>query len=192
MDENSTDFSATPEAKDAFSVEVARAWELAFEGASAPRTRKLALRISMVLDTREETVFRVLRNLVLRGLGGKMASGQQYVSWIHSLDFCRAIEWLLDHEELSGPINFCAPKPVPNADLMAAFRRTCGRGFGLPAARWMLELGAFFLRTETELILKSRRVIPTRLLSSGFQFHFPEIQSALEDLCAGLQKNGKP
>jgi NAD dependent epimerase/dehydratase family enzyme len=75
---------------------------------------------------------------------------------------------------------------------MAAFRRTCGRGFGLPAARWMLELGAFFLRTETELILKSRRVIPARLLSSGFQFRFPEIQSALEDLCAGLQKNGKP
>ena len=191
-DESSADFTTTPEAKDAFSIEVAHAWEQAFERALAPATRKIALRMAMVLDVDEGTVFRVLRNLVLHGLGGRMGSGRQYISWIHGLDFCRAIEWVIDHEEISGPVNISAPNPMPNADFMATLRRVCGRRFGLPATRWMLELGAFFLRTEIELILKSRRVVPTRLLTSGFQFRFPQVQSALEDLCARLKNNGKP
>jgi uncharacterized protein (TIGR01777 family) len=192
VDESSTDFTPTPEAKDAFSIQVAQAWERAFQTAPADRTRKVALRMAMVLDIQEGTVFRVLRSLVLCGLGGRMGRGKQYVSWIHGLDFCRAIDWILEHDEFSGPINVSAPNPVSNNNLMATIRRVCGCRLGLPAARWMLEPGAFFLRTETELILKSRRVVPGRLLASGFEFRFPQVQSALEDLCARLNTNGKP
>src|SRR5215831_416949 len=175
-EESSTDFTATPEAKDAFSIQVAQAWERAFEqvpiGATRS-TRRVALRMGMVLDIQQGTVFRVLRRLATGGLGGKMGNGEQYVSWIHGLDFCRAIEWVIEHDELTGPINISAPNPLPNNDLMAAFRRVCHRRFGLPATKLMLEIGAFFLRTETELVLKSRRVIPGRLLQSGFEFQFP-------------------
>ncbi len=192
MDESSTDFTATPEARDAFSIEVARAWERSFDEASAPRTRKIALRMAMVLDVQDGTVFRVLRKLVRCGLGGRMGSGRQYVSWIHGLDFCRAIEWLIEHEDLSGPVNLSAPNPIPNSALMTTFRSVCGRRFGLPATRRMLELGAWLLGTETELILKSRRVVPSRLMASGFEFRFPQFRPALEDLCARLKSNGKP
>jgi NAD dependent epimerase/dehydratase family enzyme len=127
-------------------------------------------------------VFPVLRRLARFGLGGKMGSGRQYVSWMHVEDFCRAVEWLIAHEELSGPVNFAAPNPLPNAEMMRLVRKTCGAPFGLPAAEWMLEIGAFFLRTETELIIKSRRVVPGKLLASGFGFHFPDLENALRDL----------
>jgi uncharacterized protein (TIGR01777 family) len=189
MDEDSTDFSSTPEARDAFSVQVTRSWEQAFEEAVAPATRKVALRISMVLGTMEGTVFRVLRRLARAGLGGKMASGRQFVSWIHEEDFCRALEWLIKRTDLSGAVNITAPNPVPNLELTQTLRRVVGRRIGLPASRWMLELGAIFLRTETELILKSRRVVPRRLLASGFQFRFPTILAALEDLEEKVKKH---
>jgi NAD dependent epimerase/dehydratase family enzyme len=114
-----------------------------------------------------------------------MASGRQYVSWIHEVDFCRAIDWLIGHDQFTGPVNLAAPCPVPNRELMATLRQLCGAPFGLPAAAWMLELGAFFLRTETELIIKSRRVVPAKLLASGFEFRFPAIREALTDLLAG-------
>ena len=172
---------ATPEAKDEFSLEVIYQWEHAFAEASTPATRKVALRTTMVLGA-ESGVFPVLRRLTRFGFGGRMASGKQYMSWIHEQDFCRAIEWLIEHEELSGPINLAAPNPVTNAEMMRLMRKTCGVPFGLPATRWMLEIGAFFLRTETELIIKSRRVVPGRLLASGFQFHFPELENALRNL----------
>ncbi len=182
MDESCTDFSSTPAAKDAFSVHVSREWERAFENAATPGTRKVALRISMVLGIEEGTVFRVLRGLVTSGLGGKMGSGKQYVSWIHEADFCRAVDWILNRPEFSGPVNIVAPAPVPNREMMKIFREVEGRRFGLPATEWMLEFGAFFMRTETELMLKSRRVIPARLLASGFQFQFSQLRPALEDL----------
>lgn len=172
---------ATPEAKDEFSLEVIYQWEHAFAEASTPATRKVALRTTMVLGV-DNGVFPVLRRLTRFGLGGKMASGRQYMSWIHVEDFRRAIEWLIEHEELSGPINVAAPNPVTNTEMMRLMRKTCGVPFGLPATRWMLEIGAFFLRTETELILKSRRVVPGKLLASGFQFHFPELENALRNL----------
>ncbi|MBI1764098.1 MAG: DUF1731 domain-containing protein, partial [Acidobacteria bacterium] len=105
-----------------------------------------------------------------------------YVSWIHSADFARAIVWLLEHEELSGAFNLAAPNPLPNHEFMRAFRQTCHQPIGLPATEWMLELGAFFLRTETELLLKSRRVVPRRLLESGFQFNFTDWPAAVHDL----------
>lgn len=172
---------ATPEAKDEFSLEVIYQWERAFAEAATPATRKVALRTTMVLGA-ESGVFPVLQRLTRFGLGGRMASGKQYMSWIHVEDFCRAIEWFIEHEELSGPINLAAPNPVTNNEMMRLMRKTCGVPFGLPATRWMLEIGAFFLRTETELILKSRRVIPGTLLASGFQFHFPELENALRNL----------
>ena len=157
-------------------------WELALEKANTPCTRKIPMRMAMVLGLGENSVFPVLRRLVPFGLGGKMGSGKQYVSWMHEADFCRAVEWLIEHKELSGPINLVAPEPVPNAEMMKLLRRECGVPFGLPAAEWMLEVGAFFLRTETELILKSRRVVPGRLLQSGFEFQFPTLSLAFKDL----------
>lgn len=172
---------ATPEAKDEFSLEVIYQWERAFAEATTPTTRKVALRTTMVLGA-ESGVFPVLRRMARFGLGGKMASGRQYMSWIHVEDFCRSVEWLIEHEELSGSINLGAPNPVTNAEMMRLMRKTCGVPFGLPATQWMLEIGAFFLRTETELIIKSRRVIPGKLLASGFQFHFPELENALRNL----------
>jgi uncharacterized protein (TIGR01777 family) len=182
MDELSGEMDATPAARDAFSVEVARAWEAAFDEASTPKTRKIALRISMVLGTREGSVFGVLRNLTRLGLGGSMAGGSQYVSWIHEADFCRAIVWLLDHENLSGPFNLTSPNPVPNRELMQTYRKVCHVPIGMPATRWMLEVGAFFMRTESELMLKSRRATPGRLLEAGFEFRFPQLQGALEEI----------
>ena len=112
-----------------------------------------------------------------------MATGRQFVSWIHEVDFCRAIEWHLAREDFTGPVNLAAPNPVPNREMMECLREVCRVPMGLPATQWMLELGAFFLRTETELIIKSRRVIPGRLTAAGFQFRFPHIREALVDLC---------
>lgn len=173
---------ATPEAKDEFSIEVIRQWENALNEANTPRTRKVALRITLVLG-RNGGVFPVLRRLARFGLGGKMGSGRQFVSWIHEEDFCRAAEWIIANENLSGPINLAAPNPLSNAKTMQLIREACGAPFGLPATEWMLEAGAFFLRTETELILKSRRVVPGKLSDSGFQFQFPDLRDALKNLC---------
>jgi uncharacterized protein len=181
MDENGVT-GATPEANDAFSIEVIRQWERALDEAKTSRTRKVALRTVMVLGHARNSVFPVLRRLTKFGLGGRMGSGRQYVSWIHQDDFCRAIEWLITREDISGAVNICAPNPLPNAEMMRLFREICGMPFGLPATEWMLEVGAFFLRTETELILKSRYVVPGKLLASGFQFEFPALRGALQNL----------
>ncbi len=180
MDE-SGETGATREAKDAFSIEVIQQWEQALNEAVTPATRKIALRITMVFGP-DAGVFPVLRRLARFGLGGKMGSGRQFVSWIHHEDFCRAVEWLFERNDLSGPVNIAAPTPQTNTEMMRLMRESCRAPFGLPAAEWMLEIGAFFLRTETELILKSRRVVPGRLLASGFQFHFPTLEDALRNL----------
>lgn len=177
---------STPEAKDEFSIEVAAAWERTLNEAQTPATRKVAMRSAMVLGTGKNSVYPTLLRLTRLGLGGKMGSGRQFVSWVHEKDFCRAIEWLMTHENLSGVINIAAPNPLANADMMKIFREVYHRPIGLPAAKWMLEMGAFFLRTETELIIKSRRVVSRRLAESGFTFCFPFFRTALED----LRKNG--
>ena len=176
------EIGATPEAKDAFSVEVARAWEGTLREVQAPRTRKIAMRTAMVLGMGKNSVFPVLHRLVRLGLGGEMGTGRQFVSWIHEADFCRAVEWLISHRELEGPVNLAAPNPLQNHEMMRVLRQVCRMPFGFPAASRMLEVGAFFLRTETELIIKSRRVVPRKLLESGFQFRFPTIREAFEDL----------
>ena len=181
-DESSHDFAPTPEAKDKFSVSVGHAWEQTLNESVTPRTRKVALRITIVFGSAEGGVFRILRRLARLGLGGKMGSGRQFVSWIHEEDFCRAVEWILEHSRLDGPINVAAPHPITNADMMKTFREICGIPIGLPAAKWMLEIGAFVMRTETELLLKSRNVVPGKLLASGFEFRFPNMSDALRDL----------
>jgi NAD dependent epimerase/dehydratase family enzyme len=130
----------------------------------------------------KNSVFPVLRRLTRFGLGGRMGSGRQFVSWIHATDYCQAVEWVISHADLQGPLNLTAPNPIPNGEMMRTLRKICGVPLGLPAAEWMLEIGAFVLRTETELLIKSRRVIPRRLLESGFEFQFPTIQEAFKDL----------
>ena len=182
--DESGDIGGTPEAMDEFSVEVARQWERALSAAPTPRTRKVALRSAMVLGTGRNSVFPVLQRLVRFGLGGALGGGRQFLSWIHQADFCGAVEWLTQHAELEGPVNLASPNPVTNQEFMRTLRAVCGIPLGLPARRWMLEIGAFFLRTETELVIKSRRVVPGRLTASGFRFTFPLLRTALEDLTA--------
>jgi uncharacterized protein (TIGR01777 family) len=190
MDEATGVIGGTPEAKDEFSVEVATAWERAFDEADTPRTRKVTLRTAMVLSTQAGTVYRILRRFARLGLGGAMADGRQFVSWVHEADFCRAIEWLIERESLAGIVNIAAPAPVTNRELMRILRRATGAWFGLPASRWMLELGTLLLRSETELVIKSRRVVPGRLLDAGFEFQFPDIAAAVADLEARLTQEG--
>jgi uncharacterized protein (TIGR01777 family) len=165
-----------------FSIDVATRWEQAFFAAPAPRTRKIALRSAMIMSADRGGVFDTLLRLVRAGLGGRAGSGAQFVSWVHYLDFIRAIEFLIAHEELDGTLNVCAPNPLPNHDFMRILRGSWGARIGLPATRLMLEAGAMLLRTETELILKSRRVVPARLLSAGFAFRFPDWRGAAQDL----------
>jgi uncharacterized protein len=165
-----------------FSIDVAASWERAFFQAPTPHTRKIAIRSAITMSPDKGGIFDVLLRLVRLGLGGRAASGRQFVSWIHEGDFLRAIEFLIKHKELEGAVNLAAPNPLPNGDFMRDLRNAWGAPFGLPAARWMLEIGAVCLRTETELILKSRRVVPGRLLSAGFVFQFPDWPGAAKDL----------
>ena len=165
-----------------FSIEVARHWEKAFFAAHTPRTRKVALRSAMVMSAEQGGTFDLLLRLVRFGLGGQAGFGKQYVSWIHEDDFVRALDYFIEHEEFEGPVNVASPNPIPNEEFMRSLRNAWGNKVGFPASNWMLEIGAVFLRTETELILKSRRVVPGFLLTSGFEFQFPEWRSAAENL----------
>jgi uncharacterized protein (TIGR01777 family) len=165
-----------------FSIDVARAWERAFCEAAVPQTRKIALRSAVTMSPDPGGIFDTLLGLVRRGLGGQAGDGRQFVSWIHYEDFVRATRWLIDHEEIEGIVNVAAPHPLPNADFMRALREASGIRRGLTATRWMLEIGAVFMQTETELILKSRRVVPGRLLEHGFVFKYPLWRDAARDL----------
>ena len=166
-----------------FSIDVAKSWERAADEADTPRTRKVLLRSAMTMSPDKKGIFDVLLGLVRKGLGGTSGDGRQYLSWIHEADFIRAIHWLIEHEELSGAVNLSAPNPLPNAEFMRVLRKAWGISFGLPATKLMLEIGAIFMRTETELVLKSRRVVPTRLLELGFEFEFPDWETAAQNLC---------
>ena len=167
-----------------FSYAVCRAWEgAAAEAADLPRTRQVLLRSAITMSPDRGGAFDVLLGLVRHGLGGTEGGGRQWVSWIHEADFVRAAYWLIAHDTMEGPVNLAAPQPLPNAEFLRALRQAWGIRFGLPAARWMLAIGALFLRTETELILKSRRVVPGRLLESGFAFEFPAWPEAARELC---------
>lgn len=171
-----------------FSLDVARAWEQACLDADTPHTRKVLLRSAMVMTPDVGGVFATLLRLVRLGLGGRVGDGRQFVSWIHEADFLAALEFLMAHPELSGPINLATPGPLPYTDFMGALRRAWGMPIGLPATRWMLEIGTFLLRTESELVLKTRRVVPRRLTDAGFQFQFPEWSAAATDLCQSVRR----
>jgi uncharacterized protein (TIGR01777 family) len=167
-----------------FSIEVAKRWEEAFFLTATPRTRKIAIRSAMTFSPDRGGVFDVFLGLVRRGLGGMQGPGTQYISWIHEADFVKAMELLIAREDFSGIVNLASPNPLPNRDFMRALRDACGIRIGLPIPRWMLEIGAFALQTESELVLKSRRVVPGRLLATGFQFQFPDWPSAASELIA--------
>lgn len=166
-----------------FSVEVAKAWEAAAEEAVGSQTRLVLLRSAVVMSPDRGGIFEVMLNLVRKGLGGRSGDGRQYVSWVHDRDFVGAVNWVIANEALEGPINVSSPNPIPNREFMSHFRKAWGTRFGLPATKWMLEIGALVMRTETELVLKSRRVLPAKLLDSGFRFRFPTWDVAVRDLC---------
>jgi hypothetical protein len=140
------------------------------------------MRSAITFSPSPGNAFAILSNLVRLSLGGAQGSGRQFVSWIHETDFARAVEFLIARNDLSGPINIAAPNPLPNREFMAALREAWNMPNGIPTPAALLEIGSFFLRTETELVLKSRRVVPGRLLDAGFQFQFNQWPEAAEDL----------
>ena len=171
-----------------FSIDVATSWEKAANEAQTPKTRKVLMRSAITLSPDRDGIFDVLLGLVRRGLGGTAADGRQFISWIHDRDFVRSVYWLIEHKDLSGPVNLASPHPLPNKDFMRILRDAWGASIGLPATKWMLSIAALFMRTETELILKSRRVVPARMLESGFEFEFPHWEQAARDLCRRWRK----
>jgi len=172
---------STGEIGSGFSVNVASGWEKAFFSFALPATRRAALRMAIVLG-KGGGVLKPLKNLVRFGFGGIQGKGDQMFSWIHLDDVFNAIMFIRQHPELSGVINTAAPNPVTNKTLMQSLRKTLGVKAGLPLPKWLLEIGAVFIKTETELILKSRWVIPERLLQAGFKFTHANLQEALEDI----------
>lgn len=166
-----------------FSIDVAKAWEQAANAAETPRTRKVITRTALTLSPDRGGIFDTLLSLVRRGLGGRVASGRQMVSWLHDADYIAAVDWLIANQHMSGIVNLAAPNPLPMDDFMRTLRRAWGMPIGLPSTRWMLEIASFFMQTETELILKSRYVLPGRLLAEGFEFQYPLWPIAAEDLC---------
>ncbi len=174
-----------------FSIHVATDWEKAFFSTPTPFTRKVAIRSAITLSPDRGGVFAVLLGLVRCGLGGRQGPGTQFVSWIHEADFVRAIDFLITREELSGVVNLASPNPLPNHEFMKVLRDACGVPVGLPSPKWLLEIGTWLMRTESELVLKSRRVVPGCLVHAGFQFHFPDWQAAARDLVARWRQSGK-
>jgi uncharacterized protein len=167
-----------------FSIDVAKAWESAVaESGPLPKTRTVIMRSAMTMSPDRGGIFAHLLGLVRFGIGGRSGTGRQFMSWIHEEDFVRAVRFLIDHDDLSGVVNVCSPNPLPNSEFMRELRRAWGMKFGLPVKKWMLEIGAFLMRTESELVLKSRRVVPARLLKHGFEFQFPFWLDAAEELC---------
>lgn len=173
---------STGELGKGLSVDIAKAWEGVFFSCAKPGTRMVALRSAMVFGPGTDGIYGAFAGLAKLGLGGAHGNGRQYVSWIHIEDFCAALEFLLGRPDLSGPVNLAAPDPRPNREFQAALRRSLGIPFGLPSPEWLLEIGAFFRRTESELLLKSRRVVPERLIEAGYAFRFPKLEPALADL----------
>ncbi|MBS7232029.1 TIGR01777 family oxidoreductase [Flavobacterium psychroterrae] len=163
-----------------FSINVALSWEKAFFKTETPNTLKTALRTSIVLG-KNGGAFIPLKTLAKIGFGGKQGKGNQFISWIHEEDFANAIDFIVQ-KEITGVINIVSPKPVRNFDFMKKLRKAVGSPFGIPMSAFLLEIGSFFIRTETELVLKSRNVIPKRLLENGFKFKFGDIDEAFKNL----------
>lgn len=173
------------------SVDIARAWEAELQDAPTPATRKVILRSALTLSPDRDGVFDVLTRLARLGMG-RQGSGRQYVSWIHEYDFVSAVLFLLSRSDLEGPFNLSAPCPLPNRDFMASLHAALGSRITFPVPRLILEIGACVLRTETELLLKSRRVAPERLLRHGFEFSYPTLPAAVEELVARWRQPRPP
>lgn len=166
---------------DDFSMNICKSWENEFFKAETENVRKVALRTSIVLGN-NGGAFPKMKLITKFGLGGKQGRGNQYISWIHIDDFCRAVEFIIDHENISGKINITAPNPLSNEDFMRKLRKKMKIPFGLNTPVWQLEIASLFLKTETELLLKSRNVAPGKLIKNGFEFIYPEIEEAFENL----------
>ncbi len=173
---------------DDFSMDVCKQWEKEFNTYNDLATRQITMRISIVLGW-DGAALPALRSLIKFGLGGSQGDGKQYCSWIHVNDFCRTVDWLIENDSAKGIYNVTAPAPIPNQEFMKILRKGMNVPFGLNSPKWMLEFGAFFLRTETELVLKSRKVYPKRLLDEGFVFEFPELHNAAQELCQPQKTN---
>ncbi|MFX3626015.1 MAG: TIGR01777 family oxidoreductase [bacterium] len=163
-----------------FSVDVCKTWEHTFFGCNTPQIRKVAMRISFVLGN-DGGAYPTLKKLVKLGLGGKMGQGTQYISWIHEKDFCKAVEFLIGNK-VEGAVNLSSPNPVQNRTFMGAMRKRYNIPFGMPQPKWLLEFGAKIIKTETELTLKSRRVVSKRLADRGFEFKHEKLDDALKNL----------
>jgi len=171
-----------------FSVDVCKKWESTFNNFQVPGVRKVILRIGIVLDSKSGALM-PMTFLTKLGLGGRHGHGRQYFTWIHQKDFIRSVEYLIGNEECEGVFNITAPHPVRNRDFVKTLRKAQRAPFGLPMPAWMLEIGAFLIKTETELLLKSRWVVPKRLQAAGFQFDFPDLNSAINNLFSKDLKN---
>lgn len=166
---------------DDFSMNICKSWEEEFFKTKNPDTRKVALRTSIVLG-HNGGAFTKLKMITKLGLGGKQGRGNQNVSWIHIGDFCRAVEWIIENENISGEINVTAPNPLNNEEFMRKLRKEMKIPFGLNAQVWQLEIASIILGTETELLLKSRNVYPEILIQNEFQFLYPTVEKAFENL----------
>ncbi len=166
---------------DDFSMNVCKKWEEEFFSKEIEDVRKVATRTSIVLGN-EGGAFTKMKAITKLGLGGKQGNGNQKMSWIHINDFCRAIEFLINTNQLSGPVNITAPNPISNNQFMSHLRSSLNVPIGINQPKFLLEIGAFLLRTETELLLKSRNVYPEILINSGFEFNFKEAEKAFNDL----------
>lgn len=166
---------------DDFSMNVCKAWEAEFFKCNLNSTRRVATRTSIVLGN-SGGAYPIMRKLVKSGLGGKQGNGNQFISWIHISDFCKAIQFIIGHPEIVGPINVTAPNPVKNVDFMKALKVKYKKWIAISQPKWLLEMGAALIGTETEMVLKSRNVIPERLEESGFKFEYLEFEKALEKL----------
>jgi uncharacterized protein (TIGR01777 family) len=176
----------TGEMHDDFSVQVCKRWEKTFYEQHTPGTRKVALRMAITLGP--GGVLIPYFNLLKFGLGGKHGSGKQMYSWVHIDDICRMIEWIAEHNEIEGTYNCCSPNPVNNAAFMQSLRKETGTTFGLPAFEWMIKIGTAMIGSEAELVLKSRWVVPTRIIETGFHFKYPLLKDALEDIISKVPR----
>jgi len=166
-----------------FSIDVATSWESAAKAIELRHTRRVLLRSAITFNPDHGSAFDILLRLVRFGLGGTSGNGRQFVSWIHETDFIRAVAWLIRNDSIEGAVNLAAPNPVQNEEFMRTLREEWGTKIGLPSPEWLLELGALFIRTETELLLKSRRVAPGILTAQDFHFKYPTWREAARDLC---------
>ncbi len=169
-----------------YSIEIAKAWERELANAVTPATRKVAMRSAIVMATDKDGAFEIFCGLARKGLGGKLGGGKQFVSWIHEADFCRSIDFLIERPEFDGPVNLCSPNPLIQSEFARALREALHVPFGLPAARWMVDLGTWVMNADSELVMKSRRVVPMRMLQAGFEFRFPTWAEAAKDLVATM------